>query len=85
MKTYVKYIEKLKLKNGEIVNLGDYPSGILVFENEKPIYFETYDGILKYWLEDVYAIKETTENIFHPINEFFKTANFGGMHEKYKE
>lgn len=85
MKTFVKYMEAIKLKNGEIVNLGDCPSGILVFENEEPLWFESYDGVLSYWLDEVESVKETTDDTFYPIDEYFQTAEFGGMHETYKE
>lgn len=49
----VAWVVKAVKVNGEIKELGDTPMGGLVFEDGKPSFFVSYDGIVEVEIEEI--------------------------------
>ena len=81
-KFYDDGISEIKLQNDEIVNLGNNPSGIFIYDgNDEIIGFQTYDNCLFYSVDEVKAIKFTDDDKFYSIDEFANEVFFNYENE----
>ena len=70
-KFYDNGIQRIKLQNDEIVNLGNNPSGIFVYnENGKIVGFQSYDNCLFYGVNEVKAVSFTDDDKAYSVGEF---------------
>lgn len=70
-KFYNKGISEIKLQNDEIINLGNSPTGIFIYDgNGEVIGFQTYDNCLFYSVDEIKAVKFTDDDKFYSIDEF---------------
>ncbi len=76
-KFYDEGISEIKLQNDEIINLGNNPTGIFIYDgNGEIIGFQSYDNCLFYNVDEVKAVKFTNNNKFYSINEFADEVSF---------
>ena len=81
-KFYDDGISEIKLQNDEIVNLGNNPSGIFVYnENGEIVGFQSCDNCLFYGVNEVKAVKFTDDNKFYSIEEFNNEVFFNYENE----
>ena len=81
-KFYDEGISEIKLQNNEIVNLGNNPSGIFVYnENGEIVGFQSYDNSLFYGVNEVKAVKFTDDDKFYSVGEFADEVFFNYENE----
>lgn len=75
-------ISEIKLQNDEIINLGNNPTGIFIYdENGEIIGFQSYDNCLFYSVDEVKAVKFTDNDKFYSIKEFADEVSFNYENE----
>ena len=81
-KFYDNGVQKIKLQNDEIINLGNNPSGIFVYnENGEIVGFQSYDNSLFYGVNEVKAVKFTDDDKFYSVGEFADEVFFNYENE----
>lgn len=81
-KFYDNGIQRIKLQNDEIVNLGNNPSGIFVYnENGGIVGFQSYDNSLFYGVNEVKAVNFTDDDKFYSVGEFADEVFFSYENE----
>ena len=81
-KFYDDGISEIKLQNDEIVNLGNNPSGIFVYnENGEIVGFQSYDNCLFYGVNEVKAVRFTDDDKFYSVGEFADEVFFSYENE----
>lgn len=81
-KFYDNGIQRIKLQNDEIVNLGNNPSGIFVYnENGEIVGFQSYDNCLFYGANEVKAVRFTGDDKFYSVGEFADEVFFNYENE----
>lgn len=81
-KFYDNGIQRIKLQNDEIVNLGNNPSGIFVYnENGEIVGFQSYDNYLFYGANEVKAVRFADDDKFYSVGEFADEVFFNYENE----
>jgi hypothetical protein len=81
-KFYDDGISEIKLQNDEIVNLGNTPSGIFVYnENGEIVGFQSCDNCLFYGVNEVKAVRFTDDDKFYSVGEFTDEVFFNYENE----
>ncbi|WP_169976233.1 hypothetical protein [Campylobacter sp. RM16191] len=69
-KFYINGVSEVELLNGNVEDLGQNPTGIVIYDkNGEIVGFETYDNAIFYGVEIVKAVRCTGDNRFLSINE----------------
>ena len=81
-KFYDDGISEIKLQNDKIINLGNNPTGIFIYDgNGEIIGFQSYDNCLFYSIDEVKAVKFTENDKFYSIDEFVDEVFFNYENE----
>lgn len=81
-KFYNKGISEIKLQNDEIVNLGNNPSGIFVYnENGEIVGFQSYDNCLFYGVNEVKAVRFIDDDKVYSVGELADEVFFNYENE----
>lgn len=81
-KFYDDGISEIKLQNDEIVNLGNNPTGIFVYnENGEIVGFQSCDNCLFYGVNEVKAVRFTGDDKFYSVGEFADEVFFNYENE----
>ena len=81
-KFYDDGISEIKLQNDKIVNLGNNPSGIFVYnENGEIVGFQSCDNCLFYGVNEVKAVSFANDDKFYSIDEFADEVFFNYENE----
>ena len=81
-KFYDNGVQKIKLQNDEIINLGNNPSGIFVYnENGEIVGFQSYDNSLFYGVNEVKAVRFAGDDKFYSVGEFADEVFFNYENE----
>ena len=81
-KFYDDGISEIKLQNDEIINGGNNPSGIFVYnENGEIVGFQSYDNSLFYGVNEVKAVNFTDDDKFYSVGEFADEVFFNYENE----